>query len=141
MLGLGGTIGKTVEGAAEGAATFSQISTPWSVAVQATTPEALAARSLVEEGATLYRVGTMGKSAGAEAQFWSLENPSNPGYAARYGIPPENVANIDFIETATLNPGTQFITRPAPGFGTNPGGGIEVVLPPNGVTMKYFGVQ
>lgn len=54
----------------------------------------------MDQGATLYRIGTLGKSQAGEAQFWSLENPANPGYAGRYGIPPENVANADFIETA-----------------------------------------
>jgi hypothetical protein len=43
---------------------------------------------------------------------WSPRPP--PGYASRCGIPPSNVANADFIETATLEPGTPFVTRAAP---------------------------
>ena len=120
---------------------FAEIKTPWGTALQSPSPEALAARSSVENGATLYRLGTTGKSEAAGAQFWALENPVSPGYAARYGIPAENVAKFNFIETATLRPGTPFVTRPAPGIGTNPGGGIEVVVPPNGVTMRFFGTQ
>ncbi len=34
--------------------------------------------------------------------------------------------NADFIESAVVPPGTPFVTRPAPGVGTNLGGGIEV---------------
>ena len=37
--------------------------------------------------------------------------------------------NFDFIESGTLNPGTNFITRSAPGIGANGGGAIEVVAP------------
>ena len=51
-------------------------------------------------------------------------------------IPPENVINLDFIEAATIKPGTPFVTRPAPGIDLNPGGGIEVVLPKDGVQMR-----
>jgi hypothetical protein len=66
-----------------------------------------------------------------------LENPLSPGYAAKYGIPAENVA-FDFVETATLRPGASFITRGAPGLGTNAGGAIEVVVDPGGVVMRGF---
>ncbi len=114
------------------------VATPYGDALQSVDAAALVARTQVEQGATLYRIGTLGKSQAAEAQFWSLENPATPGYAARYGIPPENVLKADFIETATLKPGVKFITRPAPAVGTNPGGGIEVVVPPGGVSMKLF---
>ena len=41
-------------------------------------------------------------------------------------------------ETATLRPETPFVTRPAPGIGTNPGGGIEVVVPTSGVRLESF---
>jgi hypothetical protein len=79
----------------------------------------------------------LGQSAGPEAQFWSLESPLSPGYAERYGIPAENM-NFDFIESGTLNPGTNFITRSAPGIGANGGGAIEVVTPSGGVTLNLF---
>ena len=46
----------------------------------------------------------MGRSEAAEAQFWSLEHPLSPGFAQRYGIPPGNVTNANFIEAATLKP-------------------------------------
>ena len=120
------------------AANIPPVNTPYGSAVQGLTPEAIAARQSVSNDATLYRIGTLGKSQAAEAQFWALENPLSPGYAARYGIPPNNVANPDFIETAVLTPGTPFITRAAPAVGSNPGGGIEVVVPSGGVIMKSF---
>jgi hypothetical protein len=122
-------------------ATPEAISTPYGDALQSDDPVAIAARAQVANGATLYRIGTIGQSHAAEAQFWSLENPANPGYAARYGIPAENVEHANFIETATLPPGTPFVTRPAPAVGANPGGGIEVVVPPGSVKMKYFSNQ
>jgi hypothetical protein len=93
------------------------VETPYGVATQSDNIVALRARTSVEQGATLYRIGTMGTSQAAEAQFWSLESPLSPDFAARYGIPAENVA----IETATVKPGTTFITRSAPPVGNNPG--------------------
>jgi RHS repeat-associated protein len=116
----------------------ADVATPYGPAAQGTTPSALTARTAVSEGAPLYRVGTMGKSAGPEGQFWALEHPLSPGYAARYGIPPENVTNANFIETATLRPGTPFVTRTAPAVGANPGGGTEVVVAEGGVVMQSF---
>jgi hypothetical protein len=118
---------------------IGSVVTPYGPALQSSIPEAIAARTAVQGGTPLYRLGTIGKSEAAEAQFWALEHPLNPGFAARYGIPPANVAKFNFIETATLKPGTPFVTRPAPRIGSNPGGGIEVVVPPKGVMLKYFG--
>lgn len=40
--------------------------------------------------------------------------------------------------TAKLKPGSDFITRPAPGIGDNLGGGIEVVAPPDAVDIITF---
>ncbi|MBC7501612.1 MAG: RHS repeat protein, partial [Herminiimonas sp.] len=117
------------------------IATPYGDALQSSNAAAMAARAQVDQGATLYRIGTLGKSQAGEAQFWSLENPANPGYAGRYGIPPENVVNADFIEMARVPPGSPYITRPAPAVGPNPGGGIEVVVPPGGVRLHYFGTK
>jgi RHS repeat-associated protein len=116
------------------------VATPYGPAEQGTSAEALAARQRVEGGATLYRMGTMGRSAGPEGQFWALEHPHSPGYAARYGIPQENIDRADFIETATVRPGTPFVTRQAPPVGANPGGGIEVVTPEHGTRMQAFNV-
>jgi hypothetical protein len=118
----------------------NKIETPYGYAVQSNKEAALAARPKVESGATLYRIGTTGKSQAAEAQFWSLENPLSPGFANRYGIPEENIINADFIETGVLKPGTPFVTRPAPGIGENIGGGIEVVVTKNGVILRSFNV-
>lgn len=114
------------------------INTPFGIANQGVDAVSLAARGQVENGATLYRIGTTGKSQAAEAQFWSLENPLSKEYAQRYGIPAENVKNANFIQTATLKSGTSFVTRPAPGVGANTGGGIEVVVPESGVMMRAF---
>jgi uncharacterized protein RhaS with RHS repeats len=114
------------------------ITTPHGTATQSWDEASLAARVQVQNGATVYRTGTLGKSQTAEAQFWSLENPNTPGFAQRYGIPANNVTNANFIEAATVKPGTPFITRPAPGVGSNAGGGIEVVVPSEGVNMRWF---
>ena len=114
------------------------VGTPYGAALQSETAAAAAARAQVSDGSTLYRVGTTGRSAAGEAQFWALEHPLSPDFAPRYGLPAENVAAADFIETATLKPGTSFITRPSPGIGANPGGGIEVVVPSGGVRLDSF---
>lgn len=118
--------------------TQGSVDTPYGPALQSNAPEALAARKQVQSGVTLYRAGTMGKSQAAEAQFWSLEHPDNPGYAQRYGIPQENIVNANFVETGVLKLGTPFVTRAAPAVGSNPGGGIEVVTPAHGVSLKSF---
>ncbi|WP_124077655.1 hypothetical protein [Pigmentiphaga humi] len=59
--------------AQESVPTFAEIGTPWGPALQSSAPEALAARFSVENGATLYRLVTLGKSEAAEAQFWTLD--------------------------------------------------------------------
>jgi RHS repeat-associated protein len=114
------------------------VQTPYGIAKQSQTASALAARTEVSNGTTLYRVGTTGRSQTSEAQFWSLEHPLSSGYAQRYGLPTQNVQNANFIEAATLKPGTSFVTRTAPAVGTNQGGGIEAVVPSGGVQMKWF---
>lgn len=120
----------------------TSIATPYGPAFQSNAPAALNAINEVQQGAMLYRLGTLGQSQTAEAQFWSLQNPlTTPNYAGLYGIPPENVANANFIETAVLKPETPFITRSAPPVGTNPGGGVEVVVPSGGVQMRSFSSQ
>jgi hypothetical protein len=115
----------------------ARIDTPYGPAVQSTSMAAAEARIAAQQGATLYRGGVLNRSAGPEAQFWSLEDPLSPGYAAKYGIPAENVT-FDFVETATLRPGAKVITRKAPGVDGNAGGAIEVVVEPGGVKMRGF---
>ena len=110
------------------------------LAAQGASAAEMAARTQVTNGSRLWRFGTTSKSAAGEGQYWSLEHPLNPGFGARYGVPPANIANANFIESAVLKPGSPFITRAAPGFGPNPGGGIEVVVPPGGVIMQGFSV-
>jgi hypothetical protein len=141
---LGKHLGKSIaydenaSGSCLAAEAVPSIATPWGAAVQSTSAAAVAARAEVQAGATLWRIGTTGASETTGAQFWALENPLNPGFAGRYGIPPANVANANFIQSATLQPGASFITRVAPGFGPNPGGGIEVVVAPGDVTLGTF---
>ena len=118
--------------------TYKDIETPYGSATQSMDPAALAAREKVEGGAILYRVGTTGRSETEGAQFWALEHPHSPGYANRYGIPQENIDRSNFITTARLKPGADFITRPAPGIGDNLGGGIEVVVPKDAVSFRNF---
>jgi hypothetical protein len=117
------------------------ISTPYGQALQSTTVEALEGSQEVGNGATLYRLGTSGESkTGAEAQYWSLENPlamSYEEYAKKYGIKLSRVQNADFVETATLRNGAKYITREAPveqGAPAGAGGGIEAVVEQGGTT-------
>lgn len=123
---------------------YPTIRTPYGDATQDVTPEALAIREQVEGGATLYRIGTRatqaepmrGSNTGDRAQFWSPENPNNTGYAQRYGIPEQNLAAVDFIERATMRPGSSYVVRQAPGVGNNGGGAYEVVIPENQGTIE-----
>ena len=117
---------------------IADIETPQGLISQAQTPEALAARSLVENGGLLYRTGTAGKSAVLDAQYWALEPPSAPGFASGYGIPAENVAAADFTATGTLKPGASFVTRPASAVGANLGGKIEAVVEAGGVVIQTY---
>ena len=99
--------------------------------------KAIKARQKVKEGAKLYRTGTRGSSmTGKQAQFWSLENPKNLDYADRYGLPPDNIVKLDFIETGHLKEKGNFITRRAPGVGNHKGGEIEVVVEEGGVIIE-----
>lgn len=72
---------------------------------------------------------------GSESQYWSLENPANPGYAQQMGMPG---VNPNFVIQGTLQDGASVITNEAPGLGMNAGGGLQVVTSQGGVTSKYF---
>jgi hypothetical protein len=115
------------------------IGTAQGKAMQSTSTEALEGSQKVYNGTTLYRLGTNGQSkTGAEAQYWSLENPlsmSAEEYAKKYGIRLSRVQNADFVETATLKNGAKYITREAPveqGAPAGAGGGIEAVVEKGG---------
>jgi RHS repeat-associated protein len=117
------------------------VSTPHGKVVQSRSGESLQAAQEVYNGKTLYRLGTTGKSAtGANAQYWSLENPltmSAEEYAKKYGISLDNVKNADFVEVATLKSGVKYVTREAPiapGAPAGAGGGIEAVVEKGGTT-------
>ena len=103
------------------------IKTPYGLAAQHNSPSALTMRSQIQQGGTVYKGGTLGRSETAASQFLATESPLNAGYAGRYGIPPQN-ANFDFIMTGNVRPGASVVTRPAPGIPPNPGGGIEGVI-------------
>jgi len=116
------------------------VNTPYGKAIQSMSKEAVAVRQQVEQGATLFKIGTLGKSEAAESQFWSLEHPLSSGYANKFGIPESNVFNADFIISGRLKTGVDFITRNAPGVGINNGGGIEVVAPANSISIDWFSI-
>jgi len=112
-------------------------------AKQSVTKLAIEASKNVETGVKLYRIGKLGQSHAAEAQFWSLENPLNiknlKDFAKKYGIPEENLKGSDlFVEIGKLKSGSPFISREAPGFGNNIGGDIEIVVPAHGVQLETF---
>ena len=135
---LAGAIGGAVGFGVAKAVSAVTVQTKQGLAIQSFKSEAASAKTSIKQGATLYRGGTLGRSAGPEGQYWSLENPLSSGYANKYGIPAENISNMDFIETGTLKHGANVITRPAPGVGTNLGGGIEAVVPPGSVKVNSF---
>lgn len=113
------------------------VATPYGPAFQATTPEAQAILRQMQNGGTVYKGGFLGRSETGASQFLAAESPLNPGYAARYGIPPQN-ANFDFILTGRVQPGATLITRPAPPVPPNPGGAIEGVTTPGSFRIDSF---
>jgi len=113
------------------------ITTPQGPIKQAMDAKSIASRAQVTGSETkLYRTGTSGRSnTGDQAQYWSLEHPSTPGYADRHGIDSSNVREANFIEEAVIKQDTDFVTRPAAAWGDAKGGAIEVVVPEGGVRV------
>ena len=98
---------------------------------QANSREALDARESVKNGVTLYRVGGPNSRQNQDAQFWSTRDPrvDPTGFLRETGAY-VRLEEITFIETATLRPGADFVTRPAapnPSVFGPTGGAIEVV--------------
>ncbi|MBI5866417.1 MAG: RHS repeat-associated core domain-containing protein [Planctomycetes bacterium] len=115
----------------------SKIVTPWGTALQEESAAALQARSQIQQGATVYKGGILGRSEAGASQFLATESPLNPGFAGRYGIPPQN-SNFNFILGGRVRSGASVITRPAPGIPPNPGGGIEGVINPGDFQIEWF---
>jgi hypothetical protein len=111
------------------------VKTPYGDAVQSLGEEAKTVKASIENGGTVYRGGTLGRSNAAEGQFWAPENPLNPGYADRYGV---DFSKTDFIIGGKVKPNSNIITRPAPELGSNGGGAIEIVTAPNNVKLDFF---
>lgn len=116
------------------------IPTDYGFAYQSYMPKYFNSRSAIKDGKSIYRAGTKPTetsrgSKGIEGQFWAVEEPSKSTYAMDYGIPPKNVEKIDFAIEGRLKQNENFITRPAPGYGSNPGGAIEVVTRTGGVEL------
>ncbi len=115
------------------------IKTPWGEAAQEMGDAALYARFQAENGATLYKVGGTGFSETTTAQFWSLKNPlSVKDYAQKYGIKEEIAAEFNFIQTAVIKDGVNFVTRVSPAQGLNLGGELEVVVDVGDVVLQSF---
>jgi hypothetical protein len=116
------------------------VTTPYTTAVQASTPSAMQSWFAAANGAPLYRQGTTGMQAVADAQFWSFSNPaSTPGYANLMGMPGTNgTGGYSWMMGGSLRPGSSFITRPSPGMGSNVGGATEAVVSPGSVQIEWF---
>jgi hypothetical protein len=113
------------------------IATPYGVAEQGADAGSQALKGAVEDGATVYRQGSLGVQQTGEGQFWAGENPlTTPNYAAGYGMP--GSASPDWVMGGEVNPGEPFVTREAPGLGGNEGGNPEVVTRPGGVGNLWF---
>jgi hypothetical protein len=125
-----GPLGEAAEGAA------AAIETPYALEAQSASAEARAALSQAQNGATLYRTGTLGSNMAGESQYWSLENPlTSPEYASQMGVPG---GTPNFVLQGTLNPGASVITNEAAALGSNAGGGIPIVTSPGGVGNLIF---
>ncbi|MBJ7311089.1 hypothetical protein ACFOLJ_23385 [Rugamonas sp. CCM 8940] len=123
----GKMLGKTVAGAAFGTIAGSAIGygvdylgvrsgfaipTPYGLAWQSLNPEALILRQTINSGSSVFRAGTTGFSDAVEGQFWAMENPlTAPNYAARYGIPPQNIDRLNFVERGVVRTDNPFISK------------------------------
>ncbi|MEX2232451.1 MAG: fibronectin type III domain-containing protein [Cyclobacteriaceae bacterium] len=112
-------------------------------AKQSSSEYAISALENVKNGSPLYRIGTLNRSSAAEAQYWSLENPLNikdiKTFAKKYGIPEDNLKSGEFfLEIGKPKQSSPIISREAPAFENNPGGGIEIVVPSNSVGLESF---
>jgi RHS repeat-associated protein len=134
MLSFGGGLG-SMAGEVDG---LESIVTPYAVETQSTTAEAQAALADVNNGAMLYRSGTLGDNMAAESQYWSLNNPLlTPNYPQSMGMPGAGSGD-PFILGGQLIPNSAAITNYAPGLGSNPGGGLQVVTTPGAVNVTFF---
>jgi hypothetical protein len=113
------------------------IPTPYGLAVQEQSTAALQVRNQIQQGASVFKGGILGRSETGASQFLATESPLNPGYAGRYGLPPGN-SNFDFILGGCVRPGAPVITRSAPGIPPNPGGGIEGVVNSGDFIIDWF---
>ena len=77
-------------------------------------------------GGSLYRAGNTAERA-EFGRYWSLEKPVDSTYAARHGLPLDNLP-INFIAEGRLKPGAPIIIRKAEAIARNQGGAIEVAL-------------
>jgi hypothetical protein len=120
--------------------TSAGIQTHRGIARQENTPEALTAFTATKNGAKIYRIGTLGTTYAADGQFWSLDNPlTTTGYVKNLGLPANNkVGPETFVIQGYIRPGAPFVTRKAPGIGTNTGGAIEIVANPGDVILDWF---
>ena len=113
------------------------ITTPYGVALQSTDAPSLALRARIESGAPLFRQGSLEVQETAAGQFWSGQNPLvTRGYAQAYGTP--GASALGWVMGGTARLGARFVTRPAPGLGSNLGGAPEAVFEPGGVTNFWF---
>jgi RHS repeat-associated protein len=114
------------------------VRTPHGVALQDTSPTALALRQQVLAGRQIFRGGNYPRSLGPEGQYWGFENPLTPGYAQRTGAATLGASPPDFIMGGQLRPDANFVVRRAPPYGANPGGAWEVVVETGGTRTNYF---
>tara|TARA_R110002072_G_scaffold219248_1_gene376853 strand:- start:10 stop:4377 length:4368 start_codon:yes stop_codon:yes gene_type:complete len=113
------------------------IRTPYGIARQSFSLKNLKLRKEVKSGKSLYRQGEFDIQNTQDAQFWSAENPLQlRNYADKYGIPEGD--GVNWVMKGTIDKETPFVTRDAPGIGSNAGGGSEIVLNSGQVKIQWF---
>jgi len=63
---------------------------------------------------------------------------TTPDFANRLGAANLGKKTPDFVIGARIKPGSRFITRPAPSFGNNVGGDLEIVTEPGTIEIDFF---
>ena len=113
------------------------VETPAGLAKQETTNTALSAKSKIEDGATVYRQGAFGETKTLGGQYWATDHPlSTADYGSRYGLPGNT--GSDWVMGGKVRSGSNFVTRSAPGIGSNAGGATEAVTESGGVQTSWF---
>jgi hypothetical protein len=116
---------------------IARIQTSHGQVLQDSSPEALAARTAVEQGRTLYRLVVQQTIESDVVQHWSFKNPITSEVPQSNRPQSEILAKAKFLEMGRLKSGALFVTRLTSDT-DGKGVGIEVITIPEAVQCERF---